>query len=273
MKISVIIPTLNRANLLPRAVYSVLNQSYRNLELIIVDDGSTDNTREFLRSLDDPRVKIIYQENKGVSAARNRGIYESKGDLIALLDSDDEWLKDKLKVHIRFHVAGQFEISQTEELWIRGGKRINPGKKHRKRAGWIFEPSLQLCLISPSCVLFSRELFQKVGPFDERLPACEDYDMWLRATLRYPVGLCPYPLVIRYGGRSDQLSSKIIGLDLYRIYSLIKILRNETLDNDQLKATKEMLKIKSRRYIMGCVKRGKIEEALRIKELIKDFVS
>lgn len=271
MKVSVIIPTYNRASYLPRAVYSVLNQSYRDLELIIVDDGSTDNTRDFLKTLDDPRVKIIYQENRGVSAARNRGIYESSGELIGLLDSDDQWLEDKLKIHLKFHLEGGFEISQTEEIWIRRGKRVNPGIKHRKRAGWIFEPSLELCLISPSCVLFSKRLFQEIGPFDESLPACEDYDMWLRATLRYPVGLCPFPLVIRYGGRADQLSSKIIGLDLYRIYSLIKILSSKSLDSHKIMKVKKVLKKKTDTYIKGCLKRGKLEEAERIIEYVKNY--
>ncbi len=114
---------------------------------------------------------------------------------------------------------------------------------------------------------FLKDFFEEIGPFDESLLACEDYDMWLRATLKYPVGLCPYPLVIRYGGRCDQLSSKIIGLDLYRIYSLIKILKRENLDGDQLNSAKKMLKIKSKTYVMGCLKRGKIEEAERVMKL------
>ncbi len=122
MKVSIIIPTYNRAHLVKRAIYSVLNQTFKNFELIVVDDGSQDNTKEVLESIDDLRVKIIFQENRGVSAARNKGIYESSGDIIALLDSDDEWLEDKLKVHLRFHIEGGFEISQTEEIWIRGGK-------------------------------------------------------------------------------------------------------------------------------------------------------
>jgi len=273
MKVSVIIPTYNRAKLVKRAILSVLNQTYKDFELVVVDDGSFDNTKDVLRSINDLRLKTIFlDKNMGVSAARNIGINESTGEVIALLDSDDEWLEKKLETHLAFHIQGQFIISQTEEVWIRKGKRVNPKNIHRKKAGWIFEPSLKLCLVSPSCVMFNRELIRQVGLFDENLAACEDYDMWLRVSLRYPVGLCPYPLVVRYGGRVDQLSSKIIGLDLYRIYSLIKILRNETLDDDQLKATKNMLKIKSRRYIMGCMKRGKIEEALRVKELIEDFV-
>lgn len=268
VKISVIIPTYNRAKLVRRAVYSVLNQTYKNLELIVVDDGSTDDTLSFLRSIDDSRLKVISQPNMGVSAARNRGIYESSGRLIALLDSDDEWMKDKLEKHLKFHLEGMWEISQTNEIWIRKGKRVNPGVRHRKRAGWIFEPSLELCLISPSCVMFSRKFFEDIGPFDEGLLACEDYDLWLRASLKYPVGLCPYPLVIRYGGREDQLSSKIIGLDLYRIYSLLKILNMPFLDEDKKALIEKTLKQKAKTYIAGCLKRGKVEEAQRIKELI-----
>ncbi len=272
MYVSVIIPTYNRSDKVKRAIFSVLSQSYKNFELIVVDDGSTDNTKEVLQSINDSRIKIISQQNMGVSAARNRGISESSGDIIALLDSDDEWMKKKLEIHLEFHLQGEWSISQTEEIWFRKGKRVNPGKRHIKKAGWIFEPSLELCLVSPSCVMFNRKLIEDIGPFDENLPACEDYDMWLRTSLKYPVGLCPYPLVIRHGGREDQLSSKIIGLDLYRIYSLIKLLKNPHIQPKQIRLVKNTLKTKAKRYITGCLKRGRSIEAKRIMDLVSPYI-
>ncbi len=272
MLVSVVIPTYNRAILLKRAILSVVKQTWKEWELIVVDDGSTDNTKEVVSRIRDPRIRYIYQDNRGVSAARNKGIMLSQGKLIALLDSDDVWKPTKLEKHLCFHLEGSWEISQTEEIWIRKGKRINPARKHLKKAGWIFQPSLKLCLISPSCVMFSKDLWEKIGPFDEELPACEDYDLWLRTSLKYPVGLLPLPLVEKHGGREDQLSLKIIGLDLYRIYALIKIY-NQGLDREKGRWVKKELVLKASTYIKGCLKRGKWEEAERIKDMVENIIS
>ncbi len=273
MLVSVIIPTFNRQNKVINAVQSVLKQSYKNIELIVVDDGSEDNTLNKLKGLSDPRIKIISQPHKGVSAARNKGISQSKANIIALLDSDDIWLPDKLKKHLKFHLEGGWQISQTDELWIKKGKKINPMFKHRKKAGWIFEPSLELCLISPSCVMFSKEVWEKTGGFDENLPACEDYDLWLRCSLKYSIGFLPEKLVVKYGGHPDQLSSKIIGLDLYRIYSLLKLLKPKNISKVQKEKIKNTLFKKGNLYIKGCLKRGKFEEAERIKLLIEKWIT
>ncbi|WP_252379816.1 glycosyltransferase family 2 protein [Desulfovulcanus ferrireducens] len=266
MLISVIIPTFNRGQYIVDAVNSVLNQTWKKLELIVVDDGSNDQTRALLEKIKDKRFHYFYQENKGVSSARNFGLKKARGDFLALLDSDDYWLPEKLSVQLKFMLEGGFHISQTQEIWIRRGKRVNPMSKHTQPGGWFFEKSLHLCLISPSCVLFSRKVVEEVGFFDERLTACEDYDLWLRTQLKFPVALVPYPLVIRRGGHCDQLSRKIIGLDLYRIYSLLK-LRTFPMSKDKKEALKRVLEKKVSIYISGCLKRGKFEEAERIKEL------
>lgn len=264
MLISVVIPTYNRAWSLPRAVNSVLKQTFRDLELIVVDDGSNDYTQNILSSYQDSRLRVIRQTNRGVAGSRNRGIEESRGDYIALLDSDDYWFNQKMKRHLEFTLDSGFSITQTEEIWIRKGRRINPKYKHTKKAGWIFEPSLQLCLVSPSCVMFSRDCWKKIGPFDQDLMACEDYDLWLRASLNYPIGLLPERLVCKYGGHPDQLSGRILGLDLYRIYSLGKLLTKYSLTEEQrILALKEFRKRVSY-YIQGCLKRDKQEEVGRI---------
>ncbi|MFW5997286.1 MAG: glycosyltransferase family 2 protein [Desulfovermiculus sp.] len=266
--ISVIIPTYNRAHILLRAVHSVLCQTHSHLELIIVDDGSEDVTLKTISALEDPRIRLVHQDHQGVAAARNAGILQAKGEYIALLDSDDVWEPSKLELQLSFTLQGGWNITQTEEIWIRNQHRVNPGRRHIKPSGWIFAPSLNMCLVSPSCVLIHRRCWDEVGLFDSRLLACEDYDLWLRCALRYPVGLVPRHLVTRYAGHADQLSGKIIGLDLYRIMSLSTLLSRSDLTAEQRHMTRMHLQSKGKRYIQGCLKRGKEEEAMRVQSMI-----
>lgn len=271
--VSVIIPTYNRAWTLKKAIDSVLDQDYKNFELIVVDDGSTDDTEALIKTYE-KSIKVIQQPNNlGVSAARNKGISVSSGSLIAFLDSDDSWYPKKLSTQVEFFNANPDAlICQTEEVWIRDGKKVNPKKKHQKLSGMIFIPSLALCLVSPSAVMMRKNLFAKVDGFDESLPACEDYDLWLRITCRYPVHLIDTPLIIKTGGHEDQLSSTI-GLDKYRIYALKKILRSDFLTEKQYRAAENMLKKKCRIYADGCMKHGRKTVAMyysRLAEEIED---
>jgi len=270
--VSVIIPTHDRADVLGRAVASVLGQTWTDFELFVVDDGSSDATASVLAEFDDPRLTGMHQENKGVSAARNLGIAASGGRYVALLDSDDYWMPDKLEKQVRFMAESGFAICQTEEIWIRNGQRVNPRFKHAKPAGWFLERSLELCLISPSCVMFTRELWRELGPFDERLPACEDYSLWLRVGARHPVGLVPEALTVKTGGHADQLSRRIIGLDLYRIYAMIDLLRSMALGGEQRIMVEAALRERVRLYAQGCIKHGKDEEAVRVRELTAEVL-
>lgn len=259
---SVIIPTFNRASMLKEAVASVLAQDFDGFEVIVVDDGSTDNTEDVLG--DFPNICVVRQHNRGVSAARNAGIEKASGRFIAFLDSDDLWLPQKLSAQITFFQKHpKALVCQTEELWIRNGTRVNPKKRHRKHSGMIFEKAVVLCLVSPSAVMMRKELFDEVGLFDETLPACEDYDLWLRISCRFPIHLLDTPLIIKRGGHSDQLS-KSPGLDRFRIYALRKILENppeEGLTQSQRKAAIKALTEKCAIYAAGCVNRGRQEEA------------
>jgi len=260
-QVSVIIPTYNRGWIIKEAIDSVLAQDYAEFELIVVDDGSTDNTSEILDSYRNV-IKVLFQKNKGVSAARNRGIAEASGKFIAFLDSDDLWLPQKLSAQIEFfNQTPNALICQTEEVWIRNGLRVNPKKRHKKLSGMIFKPSLELCLVSPSAVMIQRSLFDRVGEFDETLPACEDYDLWLRISCRFPVHLIDRPLIIKRGGHDDQLSSRA-GLDKFRIKSIEKIIKSGLLSDDQHLAAVKTLKKKCDIYATGCRKRGREEEAL-----------
>jgi len=256
--ISVIIPTYNRSWCLKEAIDSVSSQTYKQYELIVVDDGSTDDTKKLLSQCNG--ISVIRQTNQGVSTARNRGIAASRGGLIAFLDSDDLWLPDKLAVQAAFFDQNpEAMICQTQEIWIRNGKQLNPKNRHRKASGYFFERSLELCLVSPSAVMIKRRLFDEVGYFDEHLPACEDYDLWLRIGAHWPIFLIDDSLVVKRGGHADQLSSAP-GLDQYRIQSILKLLENGGLSREQQSAATDMLLKKCHIVAAGCRKRGKIEE-------------
>ena len=263
IQVSVIIPTHNRAPLLERALQSVLIQKGAFFETIIVDDGSTDGTRNWVEKTvrNKPNVKYFFQSNQGPSSARNRGIRESQGEWIALLDSDDEWLPGKLARQIRFFEENpDFLICQTEEIWIRNGRRVNPMKKHKKYGGSIFEKCLPLSMVSPSAVMMRREFFDRVGFFDESLPACEDYDLWLRASSQMPIGLIEKPYVIKYGGHEDQLSHRFPVMDRFRIQAMKKLLESGALDQTQRGLALQELEKKCKIVGRGAVKRGRREE-------------
>ncbi|MDL1967166.1 MAG: glycosyltransferase [Deltaproteobacteria bacterium] len=269
--VSVIIPTYNRGWILKKAIDSVLAQNFTDFELIVVNDGSTDNTQDIL-NLYKEDIIVLQQDNKGVSAARNRGIASASGLFIAFLDSDDLWLPKKLSIHVDFFNANPDAlICQTEEIWVRNGLRVNPKKRHKKLSGDIFEPSLYLCLVSPSAVMIKRNLFEKTGMFDESLLACEDYDMWLRVSCRYPVYLIDIPLIIKRGGHDDQLS-RSSGLDRYRIQSLKKIIDSNLLTEDQETAVIKAMKEKCTIYANGCFKRGHKKKALYYNDLVGSYL-
>ena len=236
------------------------------MEIVLVDDGSTDGTDRILAQYA-RHLKVLRQNNRGVSAARNLGVAASSGALIAFLDSDDQWLPHKLKHQVNFfHAHPDALICQTEEIWIRNGIRVNPKNRHQKPSGDIFEKSLELCLVSPSAVMMRRSLLDWVGGFDETLPACEDYDLWLRVAHQYPVYLIEEALIIKNGGHPDQLS-KMPALDKYRIASIDRLIASRALSPSQRKAAIAALQKKCRIYADGCKKRGRHEEAARIERI------
>ena len=270
--ISVIVPTYNRAQQLPRALDSILCQSCSPKEIIVVDDGSTDETSALMTS-EYPEIVFIQQQNAGVSSARNVGIKRASGDWIAFLDSDDEWLPEKLEIQMKalYENPGK-KICHTNEIWIRNGKRVNPKKKHEKFGGWIFQKCLPLCCISPSSVIIHKSIFKEIGLFDYSLPVCEDYDLWLRITARNPVLYIEEPFLIKYGGHEDQLSKKYWGMDRFRIKSLEKIISSRVLSDLDENAAKKMLMEKIYIFIQGAQKRGNIKEVKKFKEQYSAFL-
>ncbi len=266
MDVSVIISTYNRAGLLVRAIQSVYAQTLLPREVIVVDDGSTDGTEDVIRT-QFPEVRYYYQSNRGVSAARNRGLGEAQGAWIALLDSDDEWRPKKLaRQGQALREAPDYRVCHSDEIWIRRGRRVNPMKKHAKLGGYIFQGCLPMCIVSPSAAVIHRCIFEEVGFFDEALPACEDYDLWLRVCARYPVLLVNEPLIIKHGGRDDQLSQRYWGMDRFRIYALEKIVASGVLSEEDRWAVARVLVEKAEIYAQGAEKRKKWCEAAQYRE-------
>ena len=257
MTLSIIIPTHNRLGMVLRAVDSVLNQSFKDFELLVVDDGSTDSTDFFLKHINDPRLHYFKTSHRGVAHARNFGVKHSQHEWICFLDSDDVWRRHKLSEQIRFHITRpEVLISQTDDMWVRQGKRVNKMSKHTFRKGDLFQQSLGLCLICCSSVMIKKSLFDEMGGFDETLPTCEDYDLWLRITARHEVGFVRKPLVTKFGGHPDQLSKKFLIMDQYRVLSLEKILRSGILTPQQEQWAHEELVHKKEIIEKGKRRRG-----------------
>ena len=272
MQVSVIIPAFNRASTLARALRSVLTQKGASFELIVVDDGSNDTSRAVVEQLGQkhPEIRYLFQTRMGPAAARNVGIKNARAPFVAFLDSDDEWLPGKLKAQLKFfEETPACLICQTDEIWIRNGTRVNPMKKHRKAGGFIFERCVSLSMVSPSCVMMRKAFFDRVGFFDESLPACEDYDLWLRTSACLPIGLVERPYVIRYGGHADQRSRQFEVMDQFRVRALLKILRSGMLTADQRKIASQELERKCRIIIRGALKRGKYELADYFKGVLE----
>ena len=253
--ISVVIPAFNRIAVLRRAIDSVLAQTCPPGELIVVDDGSDDSTRELIASCYADTVKYIYQANHGVSHARNTGIKMAKGKWIALLDSDDEWHPEKLQLQLEALTRHpEYEFCHTNEIWIRNGIRVNAMNKHEKSGGYIFVRCLPLCVISPSSALIKKSVFDRIGFFDEGMPACEDYDLWLRYCSASPVLYIETPLINKYGGHEDQLSRKHWGMDRFRLHALKKIIASQELSTAQFDAAVDMFHSKLNILMKGADK-------------------
>jgi len=255
------------------AIDSVVAQRYRPFELIAVDDGSDDGTAEEIGRRYGRSVRLVSEPHRGVAAARNLGARNSAGPYLAFLDSDDTWRPEKLEAQVAFMQGDpRAEICQTEEIWIRNGRRVNPTQRHRKPSGDIFRSSLELCLVSPSAVLMTRELFDRLGGFDESFPVCEDYDLWLRISRDTPIHLIPEQLVIKRGGHVDQLSRSTWGFDRFRALAIKKLLEGG-LPGDKRRWAVEALARKVAILQQGATKRGKLEEAAGYEAMLQSSLS
>ncbi|MDF1884307.1 glycosyltransferase, partial [Sulfurimonas sp. SAG-AH-194-C21] len=268
MKISVIIPTYNRYEFLQRAIESVLGQTYQADEIIVIDDGSSDNTSQILQKF--PNIKYIYQKNSGVSSARNLGIKNASFEWIAFLDSDDEWIDSKLQEQVLFHKDNSDVLmSYTDEIWLRDDINIKIPKKFRKIGKDIFMENLSFCNIAPSSVLIYKSILETIGVFDEVLEVCEDYDLWLRIMIENKIALIDKKLIKKYAGHEDQLSFKHWGMDRFRVLSLEKLLKNENhISQDKIQMIKDELQKKYILLLKGAIKHKKEEDIQTYEEKI-----
>jgi len=268
--VSIIIPTFNRSTVVQRAINSVLKQTYKNFELIVVDDGSTDDTELQLQNLiDNNSIHYFKKANAGVASARNFGVSKARGQWFAFLDSDDEWLPHKLQEQMTFlKEQTHLSIVYGGETWMRNGVRVNQKKIHQKFSGWIFEKCIEQCFIAPSSVLIAKKLFEEMKGFDENFVVCEDYDLWLKISSRYEIGLIEQPLIIKYGGHEDQLSTKYFAMDMWRLKAMNNILQTTSLSESNRTALVELMKIKGEILIKGYEKHGNHEAAAIVKEII-----
>jgi glycosyltransferase involved in cell wall biosynthesis len=271
--VSIIIPTYNRREWLIEAVDSVLAQTARDFQLLVIDDGSTDGTGELFPHAD---ARVAYQlvKHGGVSAARNAGIQQCNSRYIAFLDSDDQWQPRKLEKQFAcFDAERDTRICYTDEIWIRNGVRVNQKIRHGKYDGDIFRYALPLCMVSPSSVMITRDVFDEFGLFDETLPACEDYDLWLRLSARVPFRFLAEPLIIKRGGHDDQLSRAHWGMDRFRIFAMVKLMQTVELNAEQEQLTIAELERKARVYAGGLEKRNRNEELSALQEQIAPWVT
>ncbi|MBC8287843.1 MAG: glycosyltransferase [Nitrospinae bacterium] len=266
-KVTVILPTFNRGYCLAESIQSVLDQSFTDFELIVVDDGSMDNTTEVLNPFSGIQ-QIRLEKNRGVSFARNRGLEQARGEWIAFLDSDDLWEQNKLATQMKWveHHPEHLAV-YTDEIWIRNGVRVNAMNKHHKYSGDIFRYCLPLCIVSPSSVLLHAELLREVGGFDESMPVCEDYDLWLRIAKRVPFHFIEEKLIVKRGGHEDQLSRKFWGMDRWRVHALEKLLQENGMNEEQRDGVVAMLIEKCGILVSGYGKRGKSQDEEHYRNL------
>lgn len=271
MQIDIIIPTFNRAYCLKRTIDSVRAQTFSDWRLWVIDDGSTDETISLLETYLrlDQRIHYLKTANKGVSGARNVGVQLGKAPWIAFLDSDDEWLPQKLQIQIDHIMSSpDSKFIFCDEIWVRNNKEVQQKAHQKKMGGDLFLRSLENCLIGASTVLIKRELYQEMQGFDESYPVCEDYDLWLKILSLHKVYFIPRPLIKKYGGHHDQLSMQFKAMDSWRIKTLEWILENRSLSPTYYQAVKSELVKKAEILAIGYEKYHHHEKLAQIQSVL-----
>lgn len=218
-----------------------------------------------------PQIHLLRQENRGVSAARNLGIKHSKAEWVAFLDSDDEWLPQKLEKQLAFIAQNpECRFVHSNEIWIRHGVRVNAPKKFDKSNHEIFKRSLETCLISPSTVMMKRELCLEHGCFDESFVICEDYDLWLKILAKEEVGFVSQELIKKHGGHDDQLSTRYQAMDFWRIKALINLLKKTELSLVQKILVNEQITKKSTLLKGGYLKHQNTQGLNDLLEMLEE---
>lgn len=293
-RVTVVLPTFNKRENVAEALESVLTQTYTERDVVVVDDGSTDGTavdlfarfgaqpraRQIVESMNPAAMKPFshafpsrgstivyhYQSNRGLSAARNRGILETRGRLLAFIEAEDLWDRRHLDTHIRFrqdHPAAM--VTCVGECPLKGNGRRHTAKSGLAQpTGWIFEQTLTASPLCTSAVLMSRRVIEECGVFDENLEACEDYDFWLRISPRYPIyGLEGAPIMRRSPRREP--SARAWSAEKFRVYALEKSFQSGHLDGHQRLLVAEEIVRKCERLVDG-YRRTKSDERANFYE-------
>jgi glycosyltransferase involved in cell wall biosynthesis len=219
-KVSVVIPTFNREKFITKALDSVMDQTYQDYEVVVMDDGSKDNTREIVENYG-KKVSYFYQENRGIASARNEAIKRSSGDYIAFLDSDDYWVREKLETQIDLfdkHPEYGMVASCCSSIRLDGSfrEKNRPGK-----SGWVLRDLFNKNFIRTSSALIKKECLSRVGLFDEDFRECEEYDLWLRIAAMYPIGFINDSLAV-YVDNAEGISTDSLAGRLFRLKVLEK---------------------------------------------------
>jgi len=261
--ISVIIPTYNRAHLIERSIKSVLNQTYKDFELLIIDDGSTDNTEEVVARFDDERIRYIKcEENGGASKARNRGIAEAQYEYIAFQDSDDEWHADKLEKQMKAMEEASEDVGLVycEYFYhgVQGQEAYCPPRELplEEKQGDMFARLLIGNLIGTPTMLIKRECFEKVGVFNENFPCLEDWELVIRIARNYRIAFVPECLMEVYANWASvsnnlygYLKTKCILVGIYKT----ELLKYNLFDEVVGKILKEAKSFKLEDLVVQCL--------------------
>lgn len=269
LSVSVIIPVYNRSRMLAQALESVFSQNYEKLQVIVVDDGSEDDSAETALKYKTELVRIDHCGFPG--KVRNIGAEQAKGDLLAFLDSDDLWKPGKLnKQAVKLNKNGAV-LCHTREIWDREGKTVSQSGQQHRREGDVFSDALKKCMIGPSTVLMQAKLFMETGGFREDLEIAEDYELWLKITDRHPVSYIDEPLVIKRAGSWPQLSEKYGMIEYFRILALKDLAEASVFTQEHQAEAAAELSRKCAIYAAGCEKRGKKDQAGIYMELSRQY--
>lgn len=258
VSVSVVVPLYNKAPYIRRALDSVLQQSFRDFEIIVVDDGSTDGSAAIAQSFDDDRIRIITQTNRGTSAARNTGIYAARFELVAFLDADDAWEANFLQTVMElYHAYTEAEIFATAYLKDIAGKKKRPKLKGLPGRVWsgiipnYFQSVLWDLPVISSAVMMKRHVFDMVGLFKEGEALGEDQDMWCRIALRFPLAYSTKPCAVYYMNTARSTCYK---RDLVQSYPVI----------DELQCAINEAKPATRKYMTLYLSKLRIDHAVRL---------
>ena len=259
--ISVIIPIYNRAFLLQEAVESVLSQTIIPLEILIINDGSTDAIESVVENMwnthkNASQIRLITIKHCGMPGrVRNIGIIHARGDYIAFLDSDDIWLPKKLELQL--NAIQEHNICHTREIWLRNNKEISQKGQNHKRMGLIFCDALKKCIIGPSTVLLHKSIFSRYGMFREDLEIAEDYELWLRICEKEYISYVDMPLIVkRDRDDTQQLSKKFTYIEYFRIQALQPLVKNKVFSEKNTLIAQQVLQEKLIIWNKGAEKRN-----------------